>query len=180
MFAVQVFWKHCGKRRNCSLQAIAPFPTVFSIHLENSLLFCQILSCRLPTFSVWKSLKFVVWERVKDLTTHFWVSVNLTKKASENILKKERMHFLLFPQCFPTHLKLAQSFQPYLNCHLQKALNLGYVKTFLFGFPKRKILNSSTLKEFTGDNFEFDENGTVFLKGLYFRHVKTRACLRKG
>ena len=22
--------KHCGKRRNCSLQAISPFPTVFS------------------------------------------------------------------------------------------------------------------------------------------------------
>ena len=22
--------KHCGKRRNCSLQAISPFPTMFS------------------------------------------------------------------------------------------------------------------------------------------------------
>ena len=28
--AVQVFSKHCGKRRNCSLRAISPFPTVFS------------------------------------------------------------------------------------------------------------------------------------------------------
>ena len=28
--AEQVFWKHCGKRRNCSLRAIPPFPTVFS------------------------------------------------------------------------------------------------------------------------------------------------------
>ena len=28
--AVQVFWKHCGKRRNCSLRAISPFPAVFS------------------------------------------------------------------------------------------------------------------------------------------------------
>ena len=25
--------KHCGKRRNCSLQAISPFPEVFSIDL---------------------------------------------------------------------------------------------------------------------------------------------------
>ena len=33
--ASQFFWKHCGKRRNCSKRAIPPFPTVFSIHLEN-------------------------------------------------------------------------------------------------------------------------------------------------
>ena len=25
--------KHCGKRRNCSLQAMSPFPTVFSTDL---------------------------------------------------------------------------------------------------------------------------------------------------
>ena len=31
--AVQVFWKHCRKRRNWSSQAISPFPTVFSNHL---------------------------------------------------------------------------------------------------------------------------------------------------
>ena len=35
--AVQVFLKHCGKRRNCSLRAISPFPTVFSILSENFL-----------------------------------------------------------------------------------------------------------------------------------------------
>ena len=29
-FSKQVFWKHCVKRRNCSLRAISPFPTVFS------------------------------------------------------------------------------------------------------------------------------------------------------
>ena len=27
--------KHCGKRRNCSLRAISPFPTVFSEDLNN-------------------------------------------------------------------------------------------------------------------------------------------------
>ena len=27
---IQMGRKHCGKRRNCSLQAISPFPTVFS------------------------------------------------------------------------------------------------------------------------------------------------------
>ena len=33
--AVQVFWKHCGKSRNCSYRAISAFPTVFSTLLEN-------------------------------------------------------------------------------------------------------------------------------------------------
>ena len=67
------------------------------------------------------------------------------------------------------------------------------------------ILDSSILKEFTDDNFKFDENGrkyskwventgkrgnsstqaispfpTLFSKELYGRHVKTRACLGKG
>ena len=27
---LQMVRKHCGKRRNCLLQAISPFPTVFS------------------------------------------------------------------------------------------------------------------------------------------------------
>ena len=43
MSAGQVFWKHCGKRRNCSSRAISPFPTVFSTHLENFLPFSSNL-----------------------------------------------------------------------------------------------------------------------------------------
>ena len=39
----QVFWKHCGKRRNCSKWAISPFPTVFSTHLEKFLPFSSSL-----------------------------------------------------------------------------------------------------------------------------------------
>ena len=39
VFVVQVCWKHCGKRRNCSLRAISPFHTVFSTYLENFLTF---------------------------------------------------------------------------------------------------------------------------------------------
>ena len=34
--------------------------------LENSLPFSSNLKCRLLTFSVWKHLKFVFWERVND------------------------------------------------------------------------------------------------------------------
>ena len=39
----QAFGKHCGKRRNCSLRAISPFPTVFSTHLDNLLAFLSNL-----------------------------------------------------------------------------------------------------------------------------------------
>ena len=35
MSAVQVFLKHCRKRRNCSLRAISPFSTVFYTLLKN-------------------------------------------------------------------------------------------------------------------------------------------------
>ena len=41
--AVKVFWKHFGKRRNCSLRAISSFPAVFSTHLEKFLPFLSIL-----------------------------------------------------------------------------------------------------------------------------------------
>ena len=41
--AVWVFWKHCGKRINCSQQAISLFPTVFSTRLENFMLFLSNL-----------------------------------------------------------------------------------------------------------------------------------------
>ena len=72
-------------------------------------------------------------------------------------------------------------------------------------FPKQQILDSFKLKGFADDNFKFNENcskfskrventvgkgkcslraispfPTVFLKDLYCRHVKTRACLAKG
>ena len=43
VFTVQVFGKHCGKRRNCSKRAISPFPAVFSDHFENFLPFSSNL-----------------------------------------------------------------------------------------------------------------------------------------
>ena len=54
MSAVQVFWKHCGKRRNCSWQASSPFLTALQ---KLSTIFYH-WNCHLQTLSVWKSLKF--------------------------------------------------------------------------------------------------------------------------
>ena len=67
--AVQVFWKHCGKRRNCNEQFLL-FPECF---LPVWRTFCHLhqnQNCRLQTLSVWKSLKFVVCERVNSLANY--------------------------------------------------------------------------------------------------------------
>ena len=70
----------------------------------------------------------------------------------------------------------------------------------LLPFPKRQILDSCKLKEFADENFKFDANGRMLSKQVentmgkgqiarYIsqcfektccRHVKIRACLRKG
>ena len=43
VFALQAFWKHCGKRRNCSWRAISSFSTLFSTHLGGLLPFSSNL-----------------------------------------------------------------------------------------------------------------------------------------
>ena len=44
-------------------------------------------------------------------------------------------------------------------------MTLLYVERLRFKpFPKRQILDPSKLKEFTDDNFNFDENGRKFSK----------------
>ena len=77
--AVQAYWKHCGKRRNCSWRATSRFPTVFSTLLENFLLFFiifEIVVCKLFRFGrVW-NLSFgkgleALWKDEKMVTRNF-------------------------------------------------------------------------------------------------------------
>ena len=60
--------KTLRKRRSCSLRAISPFPTVFSTSLRIFCYFHSIQNFRLQSLSVWKNLKFVVWESVNQPT----------------------------------------------------------------------------------------------------------------
>ena len=93
--AVQVFWKHCGKRRREK-----------AMWKRRNCPFChfhQIRNCRLQDLSVWKSLKFVVWERVKMAT---WMYNNTSKLLWQEIvglrfhlLWKEQGFFLCSHQC---------------------------------------------------------------------------------
>ena len=106
--AVLVFWKHCRKRRHCSLRAISPFPTVFSTCLDDFLpIFHQIWNYRPQTLSVWKSLKFVVWERVGPFPNKPW----FLRVCNTSILKtlREEKELLVtsnfsFPTVFSTLL----------------------------------------------------------------------------
>ena len=85
-------------------------------------------------------------------------------------------------------------------------MNLYHIKGKALTLSQTTNLDSSKVKEFVGDNIKFDENSrklskwvknTVgkeeiarfeqfllfpecFQKDLYYRHVKTRACLEKG
>ena len=54
-----------GKEEIARNEQFLLFPQCFPSFLENFLPFCETQNCRLQTLSVWKSLKFVVWERVK-------------------------------------------------------------------------------------------------------------------
>ena len=66
MSAVQVFWKHCGKREKLLITSNFSFShSVFYPFLRTFFHFHKIWNCRLQTLSVWKSIKCVVWERVK-------------------------------------------------------------------------------------------------------------------
>ena len=119
----------------------------------------------------------------------------MRKEPFKNILRKEEnadnWHFLLYRQYFLLNETQILCFKWHLICHLQNEL-----------FLNRQIFDSSKLKEFADNNFEFDENGrqfskrvensvgkgeiarspflTVFSKDLYLTHVKTRACLEKS
>ena len=67
MSAVQVFWKHSEKKRDCLLHTIFPFLSycVFYLFGELSGIFNKF-EIVVETLSVSKSLKFVAWEKYQN------------------------------------------------------------------------------------------------------------------
>ena len=62
---VQVFWKHCGKRRNCSERAISPFShSVFYRFGELSAIFINFYFVFCKLFQFGPAQIIVVWYRV--------------------------------------------------------------------------------------------------------------------
>ena len=124
--------------------------------------------------TVWKSLKFVVWERVRQSTAliGYHTIMTLNDRPSENIVGKGE-NAGNYRSC-----KNVQFFSHILFCHLQMVLNLVQFKNLLFGkdladhcsdttslcnpITRRQILDSSKLKKFADDNFKFDKNGRSY------------------
>ena len=76
--------KHCGKRRNCSLRAISPFPTVFSKDL-----YCRHVK---KTGLVWEGVNSLFsnfQQRFKKIFFYRWFmkSLDPVMKGSSNIIR---------------------------------------------------------------------------------------------
>ena len=71
--------KHCGKRRNCSLRAISPFPVVFSKGL-----YCKQVKPGL------------VWERVNPLPNDKILDVTKLKAFADGKLNVAKMTIFRF------------------------------------------------------------------------------------
>ena len=54
------------KKEKLLVKGNFPFPTLFSTGLENFLSFSSNVILSLQSLSVWKSLKFVSWERINN------------------------------------------------------------------------------------------------------------------
>ena len=64
---MQVLWKNTvGKGEIASNKQFLLFPWCFITVWQIFCHFNQIWNCRLQTLSVWKSLKFVVWDRINN------------------------------------------------------------------------------------------------------------------
>ena len=90
--------KHCGKRRNCLLQAISPFPSVFK---------------RLVSQGVSKGV--IVWEWVKQCFTLFPTLFHLHKVPSAPI--HAFLQFLLRQPMFLAHLSTMWSRGSFVVIH---------------------------------------------------------------
>ena len=79
-----------GKGENAHNEQFLLFPKCF---LPVWITFCkvrQVWNCRLQTFSIWKSLKFVVWERVNTSTS------SSTLKETIHLTHYQMTNFRLF------------------------------------------------------------------------------------
>ena len=95
MSAVQVFWKHCGKRRNSLITSNFSFsPQYFLPVWRTVCLFHQIWNFHLQTVWVWKSLIFVIWEGVKqqiNIQLHYIIADELSDGSGNSFIDVERV-----------------------------------------------------------------------------------------
>ena len=135
--------KHCGKRRNCLLRAISPFPTVFLKGL----------------FPKGVKRRHCVGMGQYVLILNHTI---LKKKALENTMGKEEnagdQHFLLFPQCFQLYLETLMK----KNCHFSNKKKKKTVISATF-----YLLSANTLRYFISKNLSFGLGLIMIVLTLY-------------
>ena len=111
-----------GKGQIARNEQFLLFPQCFLPIWQTFCHFHQVWNCRLQALSVWKSLKFVVWERVKSFLNKPWF-LRVCSKSFENTVGKGQIagneQFLLFPQCFLPIWQTFCHFHQVWNCCLQ-------------------------------------------------------------
>ena len=65
------FWKHCGKRRNCSWRAISPFPSVFYLFGELPAIFIRFRIVVCKTFEFGRVLQYKSFENTVGKRKHW-------------------------------------------------------------------------------------------------------------
>ena len=90
--AVQVFWKYWEKEKLFVTNNFSFSRCFLTLWISFSHVY-QISNCRLQSLSVWKSLKFVVWERVKScfvtalLSSYLWLPIWAVPRPRRLLLK---------------------------------------------------------------------------------------------
>ena len=118
-----------GKGENAGNQHFLLFPQCFLLFPIQILIFQSPLFCHLQVLSIWTSLNFAVWERVKD--KHFLFTVNI----SAVWLKCNTSLYQI--QC-----KMVFSWMISLN---RKTVHRTLLWQILLPLPGRKILHFSKL-----------------------------------
>ena len=93
----EAFWKHCGKRRNCSYRAISPFPAVFSTCLDNFLPFLSNLklsSANSFSLDESKMCRLVMgWKNFRKALWLLWYDWNIVEASYPGRLYERAQYF---------------------------------------------------------------------------------------
>ena len=99
-----IFENTVGKGEIARIEQFLLFPQCFLLVWKTICDFHQIRNCRLQTVSIWKSLKFVAWERVKQ-SSKVWVESFLQLTGCSKIKNKQKTNKIQCHSCRTLFLK---------------------------------------------------------------------------
>ena len=107
LIRVTEFKNTVGKGEIAHNEQLLLFPQCFQPVWKTFRYFHQTQNCSLQTLPAWKSLKFVIWERVKAFTNKEWnwpKMIAFFLESAEKLWETRKMLFTrmfsIFPRCF--------------------------------------------------------------------------------